>query len=71
MFNRAGIGFNRTAKWNRVIIRTMYPVYPVQAMPINVRTMVNLSVPVHTGLGITTSLRTRLYIVQDIMRVGG
>lgn len=68
MFNRAGIGFNRTAKWNRVIIRTMYS---VQAMPINVRTMVNLSVPVHTGLGITTSLRTRLYIVQDIMRVGG
>ncbi len=68
MFNHANIGFNRKAKWNRIVFRT---VHPSQLVSAHVRTKMELPICMCTRLDIPVFFRTRLEIVKEIMRTGG
>ena len=68
MFNRSDIGFNRKAKWDRIIGRVRHA---SQFMSANVHTRLEFPVCLYTRVRASVYFRTRLEVVKELVRIGG
>lgn len=68
MFNRVNVGFNRKARWGRVIIS---PHRVLRFSPVYVRTNYDIYSDITTMIDAPLFIRSRLSIVKDFIKTEG